>query len=606
MTIIQSNIKANTGGYKNILVALDGSFYSKNCLAKAVELAALTPGARITGVHVTTSARNNPVLQIIEESKRICHEAKIPFDHRILQGKEYRMLLAESQTGKYDLLVMGYKGEGGSPEEKIGSVCELVVRRSTIDTLVVGNSGSKHWHGPLLAMVDGSEESMEGVWTAVDLGRRLRRPIIIATVFDANYHPVLFNAIRRINDPMAVELSRSEHWKTLAQEINSSEWETVQQDLLDVIATTLIDQKEVDISYILLNGKTDVAIRKFMLDSEPSLLIVGKTGIHTDDASLKLGSLTDKLLHTETCTTFMTTCDMLISQLPYELDEMTTDNFDQALSSDLPSTSATRKILIIDDEYFHREYMVHILAAYGDCDTAEDGTDAVELYEKALASGHAYDLVTLDIEMPVMDGHQTLRAIRAKEKEWDLPLGGRTAVVMVTSLDSQDHMDSANQDGSTHYFIKPVNGEKLLTSIQKRLSLGKNARPRNNKPRRIPDLDRLLDEIIQQFFKKWPDQKLRLFPITNESRRSDTELSILLNAALKRAIKHHWNMRNTVDQKEQKSVPTDSKTLYLRGIYSSVSYGFGLTLTFEGSNGIVLDSIEVKIERDLIPISLSV
>ena len=599
--------------YKKILVALDSSSYAKMVLAKAVELAKLTPESQVTAVHVTTSPHQKPTARaIMDRAKRICSAANVEFKPLILQGKEYRMLLSETLSGEHDLLVIGYKGKSGAPEEKMGGVCELVVRRVSIDTFVVGSDEKKHRPGPILALVDGSEKSLAGAWSAVELGKRRQQRVILGTVFNADYHQTLLETIIKLDQQTGMNLSESEQWLTIPQYADNSGWNSVYQNLLDLLANTISQQKEVEISFVLMTGLTDIAIRLFMLDHEPSLLVIGKTGIHHADASLTIGSTTDKLLHTATCSIFMTTCDILISSRSQPSiigsDEVTA----------LPPVSqpqeeqVTRKILIVDDEYAHREYMLAILSGYGHCDIATNGVEAVERYEKALAQGRAYDMVTLDVDMPVMNGHQTLRAIRSKEKEWDLSLGGRTAVFMVTSLDSQDHIDTASQDGCTNYFTKPVDGNLLIESIQKRISLGQQARQRNTKPRRIPKLDRVIDTALKPLIEKWSDQKMRLNPIRNEKCRSATELSIILDAAIKRSVQGYWKAKKEeiVEKTEKEIIDKASNEqpalapqtgLWLRGIYEPLSYGFVLTVNIENRDGMLLDSIEIKIEKDLIP-----
>ena len=75
------------------------------------------------------------------------------------------------------------------------------------------------------------------------------------------------------------------------------------------------------------------------------------------------------------------------------------------------------KILIVEDEASSRHLLKSLLSGYGACELAEDGPVAVEMFKAALSSGQHYDLVTLDIKLPTMDGMEVLRSIRRIESD---------------------------------------------------------------------------------------------------------------------------------------------------------------------------------------------
>ncbi|MBP5652617.1 MAG: response regulator, partial [Lachnospiraceae bacterium] len=75
------------------------------------------------------------------------------------------------------------------------------------------------------------------------------------------------------------------------------------------------------------------------------------------------------------------------------------------------------KILIAEDDFASRKFMLRFLSKYGECDITVDGLEAVDAFLMALEGGDGYDLVCLDIMMPALDGYQTLKAIRDIEKE---------------------------------------------------------------------------------------------------------------------------------------------------------------------------------------------
>ena len=75
------------------------------------------------------------------------------------------------------------------------------------------------------------------------------------------------------------------------------------------------------------------------------------------------------------------------------------------------------RILLAEDDFATRKFMADFLSKYGDCDVTVDGMEAVDAFMMALEEEKPYDLVCLDIMMPVMDGYQALLGIRNLEKE---------------------------------------------------------------------------------------------------------------------------------------------------------------------------------------------
>ncbi len=120
------------------------------------------------------------------------------------------------------------------------------------------------------------------------------------------------------------------------------------------------------------------------------------------------------------------------------------------------------RILVVEDEMISRLKLKTLLQTIGECKTAENGGQAVTMYEAAMAEGKAYQLVMLDIEMPDMKGPQVLRQIRSIEAG----LNHRAAVIMVTAQLSQSQVLQCIQEGCDDYIAKPFNiniiREKLL------------------------------------------------------------------------------------------------------------------------------------------------
>ncbi len=126
------------------------------------------------------------------------------------------------------------------------------------------------------------------------------------------------------------------------------------------------------------------------------------------------------------------------------------------------------KILIADDELQNRKLLRDYLKAYGHCDMVADGKAAVELFTADLEDGDPYDLILLDIMMPVMDGQKALSKIRAAEKKIDPQGVKQTPVLMVTGLDSSlQAMEAYFRGGCSDYITKPVIRTALLEKLRK-------------------------------------------------------------------------------------------------------------------------------------------
>lgn len=124
------------------------------------------------------------------------------------------------------------------------------------------------------------------------------------------------------------------------------------------------------------------------------------------------------------------------------------------------------KYLIVDDQVENRMILSKILAPYAQCDTATNGAEAVELFKNKLITGSGYDLVILDIMMPIMDGQEALMRIREIERETGTLATGKSAVIMVTAVDATSEMKKAFEEGQcTDYINKPISRGKVLVKL---------------------------------------------------------------------------------------------------------------------------------------------
>lgn len=118
--------------------------------------------------------------------------------------------------------------------------------------------------------------------------------------------------------------------------------------------------------------------------------------------------------------------------------------------------AAPRSALVVDDSRAQRSIMRRLLAAQGLTTTdAENGREALDL----LRAGFEPDVVLLDWNMPVMDGHAFLTELRA-DRSFD-----RLKVVVVTSEASFHTVSSALSAGADEYLMKPCDAEALLEKL---------------------------------------------------------------------------------------------------------------------------------------------
>jgi len=150
------------------------------------------------------------------------------------------------------------------------------------------------------------------------------------------------------------------------------------------------------------------------------------------------------------------------------IDHIRTHGFRKGLDeSESPASPDVRKLraLIIDDDHLCRKRIRMLIGDFCECTLAQDGQKGYELFKQALEAGEPFDLVTLDIQMPRMNGHQTLEAIRQLEQEHGIHGLDGTRIIMTTSHDTSKHVFGAFRKGCEAYVVKQDVGEKLLAEM---------------------------------------------------------------------------------------------------------------------------------------------
>lgn len=164
-------------------------------------------------------------------------------------------------------------------------------------------------------------------------------------------------------------------------------------------------------------------------------------GTITVESALGVGSTFTLLLHFE------------IDQLPQPAEEETA-----AASTDITGM----KVLLVEDNALNREIARTLLEVHGAIiSEAEDGQAALDMF-KASPDGF-YDLILMDVMMPVMNGLDATRAIRALPRE-----DARTVPILAMTANAfAEDVAAAKAAGMNEHLAKPLNVETLVKTIAK-------------------------------------------------------------------------------------------------------------------------------------------
>lgn len=323
------------GSYHRILLAVDSSEHSNGASAEAIRLARLWD-SRVTGLHAYAARLHDqrfrqmegslpPQFQVekelerqrdvhdvligrglelisdsyLEDTEKNCLASGVPFERLGVEGKNYTVIVDEIRRGGHDLVVIGAQGLGKVRPDVIGSVCQRVVRRSTIDTLVIKQPARRIGDGPIVVGLDGSHQSFGGLVTALELGRRLGCEVHAVAAYDPFFHTVAFD---RIAEVLTVEAAKVFHFKQqekLHAEIIDTGLAKVYQAHL-AVGEHIAETRGVKLHTVLLAGKPFDALLGYLARVGASLVVLGKIGIHADD-DLDLGGTTEQLLQLAEC-----------------------------------------------------------------------------------------------------------------------------------------------------------------------------------------------------------------------------------------------------------------------------------------------------------------
>lgn len=124
------------------------------------------------------------------------------------------------------------------------------------------------------------------------------------------------------------------------------------------------------------------------------------------------------------------------------------------------------KSLVVDDELVSRKKMMKIITDFGQCEGVKNGKAAVSAIKTSLEEWKPYQLITLDVSMPDIDGTEVLNVIRKLETERGLDEEEKAKILMVTSHSDIETVKACagKCDG---YVVKPFNKDIMVEKMKK-------------------------------------------------------------------------------------------------------------------------------------------
>ena len=153
-----------------------------------------------------------------------------------------------------------------------------------------------------------------------------------------------------------------------------------------------------------------------------------------------------------------------IIQVDFKLvDDIPEDNVEtkaEKIKTDLDFSKM--KLLLVEDNMVNREIASLILTEHGfKLDTAENGKEAVEKVSSSKPG--EYQVVLMDVQMPVMNGYEATKAIR----QLDNPELANIPIIAMTANAFSEDIQAAKDAGMNDHIAKPIDIPKMIETLQK-------------------------------------------------------------------------------------------------------------------------------------------
>src|SRR5579862_8349077 len=120
------------------------------------------------------------------------------------------------------------------------------------------------------------------------------------------------------------------------------------------------------------------------------------------------------------------------------------------------------RILVVDDNSDMRQYLARLLEELYEVETASDGQAALQA-----AQARPPDLIVSDVMMPILDGFELLKALRADEQARTIP------VILLSARAGEESRVEGIEAGADDYLIKPFSARELLARVSGRLEIAR-------------------------------------------------------------------------------------------------------------------------------------
>jgi len=222
------------------------------------------------------------------------------------EGRNYAELLKEAAENGYDLVVIGAWGLGTNDGRRIGSVCERLSRRLSVDCLIIKDTRPFLETGSALAAaIDGSPESFAALRAVIALGRAFGCRIHAIAAYDHLYHVHAFRSLAGVLSAEAGRLFRFKEQERLHEEVIDKGLAKLYQGHLDT-AVDIGAAAGVEVTPTLLAGKPADEITRYCASTQTALLALGRRGLHSDGSPIDIGSTAENALREASCNILLT------------------------------------------------------------------------------------------------------------------------------------------------------------------------------------------------------------------------------------------------------------------------------------------------------------
>src|SRR5919202_1218406 len=316
--------------YKEVYVPVDNSDYSNQACVIGVDVARHF-GGRVAGCHAYAAKMHDvrfrqmesglpeefrdedemkrqrkihdqlitKGLEIITDSyidvlEPLCEKYYVELVRRSLEGKNFKVIVEDVNQNDYDLVVMGAMGMAAVKDTVLGTVTERVVRRlKKADTLIVKDLDRSPFEH-IVVTVDGSAKSLGGLKRAIELAQEFGGYMEAISVFDPYFHYAMFHSIAGVLSTKAQKVFRFKEQEKLHEEIIDSGLAKIYTAHLE-IAKKIAADEGVELKTTLLAGKPFEQTLKYVKEVDPTLVVMGRIGYHSDE-EMDIGGNTENMM----------------------------------------------------------------------------------------------------------------------------------------------------------------------------------------------------------------------------------------------------------------------------------------------------------------------